>query len=303
MINHPPPTDLGLRQGQGHRRDKFGGKMYPRSLLMVSPKGFRVEYAINPHMLDSTGRLQRVDEEKAFLQWQRVQSVYQRLGLQVEVLEGDPAFPDMVFCANQSFPFVDQNGRKSLILSRMHDFERQGEVKHFRTWAESKGYVLYEATDFDFEGSGDAIWNFETQEIFGGYGFRTDKRVYGYIERIVGRPVHRLHLCDPRFYHLDTCLSILTSNTAVYVEEAFDSESLRRLADKFENLIRIRPEEAVNAFAGNCFSPNGKDVLLHPGARDLKEKLYRLGFQIHEVDTSEFIKAGGSVFCIKQTLF
>jgi N-dimethylarginine dimethylaminohydrolase len=277
--------------------------MYPRSILMVSPKGFRIDYAINPYMLDANGRLKIVDQEKAAAQWQKLQNVYQRLGLEVEVLEGDPAFPDMVFCANQSFPFIDQHGRKSVVLCRLAASERQGEIRHFREWAMNKGYVLYEATDFAFEGCGDAIWNFETREIFGAHGFRTDVRIYDYLERIVARPVHRLKLCDPRFYHLDTCLSILNGKTAVYVEEAFDSDGLRLLASKFENLIRIRPEEAMEAFACNCFSPNGKDVLVNPGALDLKDKLYRLGFQIHEVDTSEFMKAGGSVFCIKQTLF
>ena len=46
--------------------------MWPRSILMVSPKGFRVDYAINPYMLDSQGHLQRIDEEKAHVQWRRV---------------------------------------------------------------------------------------------------------------------------------------------------------------------------------------------------------------------------------------
>lgn len=277
--------------------------MWPRSILMVSPKGFRVDYAINPYMVDSAGRLQQVDQEKAMAQWGKVKSIYQRLGLEVEVLEGDPNCPDMVFCANQCFPFVEANGQKSIILSRMRSMERQGEIRHFRRWAASKGYKIYEATDFEFEGCGDAVWNFDANEIYGGYGFRTDVRAYDFIEKIVGRPVHRLRLCDPNFYHLDTCLSILNRQTAVFVEEAFDSDGLRLLAEKFHNLIRIDRDEAIRAFAGNCFSPNGKDVLLHPGADDLGQKLTRLGFRLHEVDTSEFIKAGGSVFCIKQSLF
>lgn len=254
--------------------------MWPSSILMVSPTS-----------------------PKAFTQWARVKSTYQRLGLDVEVLEGDPQFPEMVFCANQCFPFRDQDGRKCIVLSRMSASERQGEIRHFREWAQEKGYQIFEATDFEFEGCGDAIWNFEKTEIFGGYGFRTDVRAYDQIEKIVGRPVHRLLLCDPEFPQLDTCFSVLNAQTAVYVEEAFDGNGLRLLASKFRNLIRIHREEALESFAGNCFSPNGKDVLLHPGALDLREKLYRLGFQLHEVDTSEFIKAGGSVFGLKQTLF
>src|SRR4051812_35485798 len=106
--------------------------MWPRTILMVTPKGYRIEYAINPHMADSAGRLHRVDEARALEQWRNIQNTYQRLGLDVEILEGDPAQPDMVFCANQTFPFINEDGERSILLGRMSSEQRQGEVKHFR---------------------------------------------------------------------------------------------------------------------------------------------------------------------------
>jgi N-dimethylarginine dimethylaminohydrolase len=276
---------------------------WPNSILMVSPNGFRVEYAINPFMKDANGQLQKVNSQKALVQWEHIRDLYVKLGLPVEVIPGDPNFPDMVFCANQCFPFLDSHRKKNVVLGRMKSSQRQGEVKHFREWANQKGFRIHEITDYDFEGCGDAIWNFETGEIFGGHGYRTDVNAYRHLERIIGGPVHRLKLQDPNFYHLDTCFAILNGETAAYVEEAFDHEGLALLKDRFKNLVRIKKEEALKCFAGNCFSPNGRDVLLHPGAQEFCQALSRLGFTIHEVDTSEFLKAGGSVFCIKQTLF
>jgi len=270
---------------------------------MVSPRGYRVEYAINPFMKDAQGRLKQVDAAKAEAQWKQIKGLYEKLGLTVEVLDGDSTFPDMVFCANQCFPFIDKNGRKSVVLSRMRSPERQGEVRHFGVWAESKGYQVHAITDCFFEGCGDALWNFETGEVFGGIGPRTEARAYDQLEKIIGQSVHRLKLCDPNFYHMDTCLSILNKNTAAYVEAAFNQEGRALLKQKFSNLIPIKMNEALECFAGNCFSPNGKDVLLHPGATDLTANLRQLGFTIHEINTSEFLKAGGSVFCMKQTLF
>lgn len=276
---------------------------WPKSILTVSPVGFRVEYAINPFMRDATGRLKVVDSKIAKAQWEKLGQTYRDLGLQVEALEGHAEFPDMVFCANPFFPFVDRDGKKSVMLSRMKAKERQGEIPYFRQWAEGKGFRIYESPAACFEGCGDAIWNYETHEIYGGYGARTEAAAYDELEHVTGRPVHRLKICDPQFYHLDTCFAILRGDVVAFVEEAFDQAGLELLTQQFRQLVRIQKDEALTCFAGNCFSPNGKDVLLHPGAYDLVKKLGALDFTLHEVDTSEFMKSGGSVFCMKQALF
>lgn len=275
---------------------------WPNQILMVEPVGFRVDYAINPFMQEADGSLKKVDSARALKQWRELKSLYERLGITVEVLKGDSTFPDMVFCANQVFPFRDASGRQHVALSRMRSREREGEVRHFRQWAEEKAFQIHAITDCYFEGCGDALWNFETGEIFGGIGPRTEAGAYDQLEKIVDRPIHRLRLRDPNFYHMDTCLSILNKNTAAFVEEAFDRESLSVLKNRFTNLIRISLNEALEAFAGNCFSPNGRDVILQAGAKNFISDLHRHGFVVHEVDTSEFLKAGGSVFCMKQTL-
>ena len=43
-------------------------------------------------------------------------------------------------------------------------------------------------------------------------------------------------------------------------------------------------------------------VVIQSGCRVLSSKLRELGFAVDEVDTSEFLKSGGSVFCMKQVL-
>ena len=42
---------------------------WPCKVLMVTPNGFRVEYAINPYMLDSNGKLQNINSLTALKQW------------------------------------------------------------------------------------------------------------------------------------------------------------------------------------------------------------------------------------------
>lgn len=276
---------------------------WPKKILMVRPNGFRVEYAINPYMLDEHGKLQQIDTAKANSQWETLKSTFTRLGCVVEIIEGDPKFPDMVFCANQTFPYPGADGELRLVLGRMHSEKRQGETVHFREWAERKGISLTEVTDFDFEGCGDAIWNFEKREVICGYGFRTQEEAYTQLKKAIGVKVHTVRLVSGDFYHLDTCFAVLNATTAAYVPEAFAPESAARLKSLFPNLLEIDREEARRCFSGNCLSVDGKHVVLHEGAAKFTADLKRNGFVPVEVDTGEFMKSGGSVFCMKQVLF
>lgn len=275
---------------------------FPKRVLMVRPNGFRVDYAINPYMLDASGTLQSVDEGKAHVQWNQIKQAFIELGMSVEVIEGDPHFPDMVFCANQTLPFWQSEDNVALILSRMHATQRKGEVRHFEQWARELGISTVEMTDFDFEGAGDGIWNYETRELFAGFGFRTDENAYDLIAQIINRPIHKLRLVSENFYHLDTCFAVLRDDTAAYVPQAFDDSSRQKLKMLFTHLIPIDIDEAIQNFAGNCVCPDGRHILLQPGSTKFVSLIKQAGFIPIELETSEFLKAGGSIFCMKQLL-
>ncbi len=78
---------------------------------MVEPRGFRVDYAINPYMTDESGQLKVVNGAQAFAQWSALKNVFESLGIGVKTLSGDEALPDIVFCANQTFPYIDKSGQ------------------------------------------------------------------------------------------------------------------------------------------------------------------------------------------------
>lgn len=275
--------------------------MWPRSVLMTKPIGYKVAYSINPHMSDEFGNLNQVNEDRAMSQWATMKDLLESLGLKVSTLDGQPILPDMVFCANQTFPFKKASGETAFILSHMSSNFRKPEVKFYKEWAEKNGYEVFElASQSAFEGMGDALWNYESGEIFGGYGFRTSLEVYEEIERITNSKVHRLNLVDNRFYHLDTCLTIINKTTAFAVKEAFGPTGWALLQDKFEHLIEIPVDEAIQNFSGNMLCVNGTDIVIQKGAVQTTRLLKEFGLNIHEIETSEFMKSGGSVFCMKQ---
>lgn len=275
-------------------------RTWPKDLLMVRPHGFRVEYAINPYMLDANGELQKVDSGRALVQWENLKSTFEEHGQNVEVIDANPEYPDMVFCANPTLPFTWPDGKPGIAIGRMHSPKRRGESAAYHQWAKHKGLTVLNIKDHDFEGAGDGIWNYETGELFAGHGFRTQPAGWDQFEAETGARLHRLELVSRDYYHLDTCFAVLNAKTAAYVPQAFSPDAKAVLHKCFPHLITISESEAKNFFAGNCLSLDGKHVVLQKGASKFMADLRKHGFLPVEVETGEFIKAGGSVFCMKQ---
>lgn len=275
----------------------------PEKVMLVKPTYFTVEYVINPHM---EGHIGDVDKLAAQNEWEHLRSAYAELGLYVHVVDGERGYPDMVFCANQSLPNITNEGKKQVVMSVMYADERKGEVPFIQKVYEDSSYDIVHLDDSkfsSFEGMGDALWHHKKRLLWGGYGFRTSKEVYENISDIFETPVIALELINPKFYHLDTCLCILNENTALIYPKAFTEEGLQLLGSMFSNIIEASKYEAEKLFACNATCPDGKNVFIQQGCVDVNHKLKDAGFKIHEFSTYEYLKSGGSVFCMKMLLW
>lgn len=268
---------------------------------MISPDHFSIEYAINPHMVDEQGELLKVDHNRALFQWERMKDKVEELGLKVFVLPGQEGFPDMVFSANQTLPLDS----KRVMMGKMASEERRGEVQFVRDFFENHGIEVKDCPEeiSSFEGTGDGLWHPGMDLLWLGHGFRTSFDAVEYLGEGLDLPVAPLKLVDESFYHLDTCFNIIDSQTVVWTPKAFSEES-QELIDKFFKVrIEIPYEEAKATLSCNCWSIDGKNVLVPQGSNTLKEKLGNHGFVVHELDSGEFLKAGGSIFCMKLAFF
>lgn len=269
-------------------------------VMMVSPDHFDVQYVINPHM---EGHVGTVDRGAARQEWEALRRTYEQLGVDVSTADGVQGLPDMVFCANQTLPFYNpRSGEQGVILSHMHADQRRDEVAHLEEAFMRVGYPARRLPEGvgDFEGMGDAIWHHDRYLLWGGYGYRTDVEVYQHLSRMLNLRVLALRLSDPDFYHLDTCLSVLDEQTALIFPSAFDEDGLAFLSHFFKRLIEAPENEARTLFACNAHSPDGKHVLIQRGCTETNRRLATAGFKPVELDTDEFLKSGGSVFCMKQ---
>jgi len=254
-----------------------------RHYVMTPPRFFAVDYAINPWMDTST----RVDASVAVEQWEHLRDTYGRLGHVVELVAPVPGLPDMVYAANGGLILGS-----TAVVARFKYPQRQQESIAYANWMCGHGYAPVQTQHVN-EGQGDLLPVGEM--ILAGTGFRTDPRAHYEIAEIFGRPVVSLQLVDPRFYHLDTALSVLDDATIAYYPPAFSESSRARLESLFPDAIVVESADAY-AFGLNAVS-DGRHVVHPAAALGFGAQLSRAGFEPIGVEMSELLKGGGSVKC------
>ncbi|MEM8548921.1 MAG: arginine deiminase-related protein [Pseudomonadota bacterium] len=259
-------------------------------ILMCPPDHFAVATVINPWMAGNEGQL---DRDLAARQWETLVATISEFA-DVVTMTPQPDLPDMVFTANAGAV----SGNKA-IASHFMPHERRPEEPHFKAWFQDNGFELLDLDEkLGFEGAGDCLVDRGGPWLWTGYGFRTEIETHAIIGEFFDREVVSIKLTDPRFYHIDTCFCPLTDGFLMYHPPAFDFDS--RLAIE----SRVPPHKRIvvdTADAGNfaCNAVNvGQEVFVHKASDPLKADLMRVGFRVHEVDLSEFLKSGGSAKCL-----
>ncbi|MAE22089.1 MAG: hypothetical protein CMK92_06625 [Pseudomonas sp.] len=279
----------------------FSAHDIPSKVLMVRPDYYGVEYVINPYMKNEKGELPVVDEKRAIFQWEKLKGKIEELGVKVFTIAGQENLPDMVFSANQILPLDS----KRVLASKMAHEERAGEVEFLVSFFENHGYEVKRLPDSvqNFEGTGDGIWHHGMDLLWVGHGPRSQYAALEFLANDLSLAVAPLELIDENFYHLDTCFAVLDSRTVVWTPKAFSVESQKLIDEFFPVTIEVPYEEALSSFSCNCWSVDGKNVITPVNTPILKQKLESHNFIVHEIDTSEYLKSGGSVFCMKQAFF
>lgn len=260
-----------------------------QTFLMCEPAYFGVEYVINPWMEGNRGK---VDQALAARQWQNLHDVLAQRAC-IRLIEPVAGLPDMVFTANGGFV----SRQRDVIVSSFHHTERRPESPHFRRFFEQFGYrIVPLRDDLEFEGAGDALFDAAGQ-VWVGSGFRSHQTAAREITRTLHVDTRALTLVDPRWYHLDTAFCPLARGEVIAYAQAFDADSTAAIRQAFgDKAIWVSDEDARN-FACNAVNV-GDDVILHKASAALKAALRDRGYNVVEVDVSEFMKAGGACKCL-----
>ncbi len=277
--NAAPAT--GAERVQQHRR-----------YLMCRPEHFTVSYSINPWMEPS----RPTDTALAVRQWQALYDTYVSLGHEIELIDPLEGLPDMVYTANGGF-VIDGIAYGPKFRFR----ERAAEAPAFIDWFAANGFEVAVPVEVN-EGEGDFLLVGDT--ILAGTGFRSTGDSHREVGEVFSREVVSLTLTDPRFYHLDTAISVLDpvegpggvdkANIA-YLPTAFDERSQAILRERYPDAIRV--SDADGAVFGLNSASDGKNVIISPRAVGFEAQLRERGYTPVMVDLSELLLGGGGIKC------
>lgn len=277
----------------------------PTRVLMCSPDYFDIVDVKNVHM---QGHIGNTDKAQVNAQWQSLKDAYDALLTnkvldEVSVIPGAVGCEDMVFCANQTLPWKMEDGSEVVVMSRMRHESRQREVPYFEEFFKNKGFKPLHFNNVKmFEGMGDVIPHPGKRLLYGGYGHRTTAEAYDELATMLQTPVVALELINPKFYHLDTCFVPLSKDSVMLCKEAFTEDGLAMIRQLFTKVYYIPEYEAEKYFSLNAhaFDAHGtKTAILQKGSAITVDVLKQEGYNVVEIETGEFMKSGGSVFCMK----
>jgi len=265
-----------------------------RRYVMVEPRHFRIDYAINPFM----HRDDQPDPELAGRQWRDLVATIESLGGHVDAIGQRADAPDMVYAMNLGQAFTSAAGERRIVMSHMRFGERRMETETAAQWFAGEGWATtYVGKDGvgpvleagDFFAFGDAL--------VAGYGPRTDELALKSLAAELGVRVRGLRTTHPGMYHLDLAFCPLDDRRAIVCPAALDAESAAALLALVPEPLVITEQEALETLCANSIVI-GSTVVMPACPDHVRAQLETWGLSVVIVDLGEFHKGGGSIRCL-----
>lgn len=262
--------------------------LFMKKILLCPPKFYNIRYEINPWMHIEN----QVIQNKAETAYQELKSLYKKLGVEVFEIEPQPDLPDMVYTANcgevcngvfikANFKFPER--RRETIVTEEY-FIKKFNYKPFSL-----------PQDIFFEGQGDLLHT--SKNYFLGWGKRTMPEAKTYLQEVLDKPIIDLELVDPYYYHLDTCFAPLSDTTVVIKPSSFTERGLDTIRYYFPEVIEPTSEDH-SIIACNLVKIDNHIVIAKGISDSLRAQFAAKNLTVHEIDTEEFRKGGGSIKCL-----
>ncbi len=231
----------------------------------------------------TTAGLGQPDYKKALIQHKNYINALIECGVKVTVLNADEQFPDSCFVED-----VALLTPKCAIITNPGAVSRRGETvamkevlhKFYSNIEEIKDPETVEAGDIMMVGS----------HFYIGLSERTNKKGAQQMINILEKyNLSGSVVSLEKVLHLKTGLAYLENNNLVACGEFITKNEFQKY-----NIIEIDEDES---YAANCIWINNR-VLIPKGFPKAKVKIENTGYQIIEVDVSEFQKLDGGLSCL-----
>ena len=225
---------------------------------------------------------ERIDVDLARQQHKQYCRALQRFGLKLICIEGDDSFPDSCFVEDTALVF----GERAVICSMSTD-SRAAEVGGVAEVLEKLKQISYIRPPAIIDG-GDVLK--AEDRVFVGLSARTNMEAVDQLRQILKNTNLQVVPAKVRnVLHLKSACTYLGNNCVILAKGNFDTEILSGL----KKIVVPRGEE----YASDCLAVNGT-ILMAEGYSKTKKRIEDEGFQVEELDVSEFRKGDGALTCL-----
>lgn len=222
----------------------------------------------------------------------------------------DCGLQDLVYTGNLGIVLEHLGDRDVVVLSNFTSEPRRGETEIGLPFFRSMGYECF-VSPRKFEGDAE-LKHLRDNIYIGGYGIRSERESYEWMEREFGMEVVKVALADPYLYHLDCSIFPITREQTLVCTELFEPEEIRQI-EKHTAIIDVSVDEC---YSGICNSVRLSSTILNAsnihqlkaGTEDYRHEITKnrklediavqLAFEVSYFDLSEYLKSGALLSCM-----
>jgi N-dimethylarginine dimethylaminohydrolase len=219
---------------------------------------------------------------------------------------------DQVFTANLGIVF--EHLKDTVVVSNYTSEPRRGETIVGSEFFDAMGYDVH-VSPHRFEGEAD-LKHLHGNVYVGGYGMRTERETFEWMERSFGVKILKVRLQDDYLYHLDCSIFPVTAEDTMVCTEMFEEDELAAI-EEHTNVIDVSVDDCYSGITNTVRLSNtlmnGSNLHeLKAGTEDYRLELAknrsledianRLAFEVSYFNLSEFLKGGALLSCMAMHL-
>src|SRR5262249_773519 len=218
--------------------------------LLNFPFSYATRVANNPWMEDLASDRRQPDFRRAAVQFLEMYRFMAAAGALVYVLPTPRGadLQDLMYTANLGIGLEHLPSQNTVVISNFASPPRQGETPVGVNFFQSMGYEIH-VPPTKFEGEAE-LKHLHDNVYVGGYGIRSEKETYDWMERNFDMRIVRVCLTDTYLYHLDCLVFPITSENTLVCTELFEQEEIAAL----ERVTNVIPVSAEECYSGICNS-------------------------------------------------
>lgn len=287
------------------------GNLPQPAFLMCPPFSYSTAVPNNIWMEEMDAEKRRPDNRRALTQFFQVYRYIASEGL-VYLLPGgkDSGLQDLVFVANLGIVLEHGRFANTAVVSNFTSEPRRGESEVGAAYFRSLGLDVYESPS-KFEGDAE-LKHLHGNVYIGGYGLRSEKATYDWMEETFDMKVIKVKMHDPYLYHLDCLVFPITNEKTMVCTELLDEHDVVEI-EKETEIIDI---SADDAYSGICNSVRVANTVvtashiheLKQGTEDysheikknrrLEDIVAELALEVKYFNLSEYHKGGALLSCM-----